>query len=115
MTHVQFISFLFELEMNLHIAHLQSQSYAEHVALGDAYSSVFEFRDGYAELCQKDTILKGYTSPVVREVSGLVIVKNAIMTTQRYRSTLSETNMQNEIDNLLTTLETTMYKLKFLK
>lgn len=113
MTHVQFISFLFELEMNLHIAHLQTQSYAEHMALG-IWDDIADFRDSYAELLQKDEILKGYTLPVVREVSGTIIIKNAVGIVQRYRSTLTETNLQNEVDTLLTTLETALYKLKFL-
>lgn len=114
MTHVQFISFLFELEMNLHIAHLQTQSYAEHMALG-IWDDIADFRDSYAELLQKDEILKGYTQPVVREVSGTIIIKNAVGIAQRYRSALTETNLQNEVDTLLTTLETALYKLKFLK
>ena len=114
MTHVQFISFLFELEMNLHIAHLQTQSYAEHKALDKAYTGVKDFRDGYAELCQKDEILKGYTAPVVREVSGSIIIRNAIGIVQRYRTTLTESHFQNEVDTLLTLLDTTLYKLKFL-
>lgn len=113
MTHVQFISFLFELEMNLHIAHLQTQSYAEHMALG-IWDDIADFRDSYAELLQKDEILRGYTPPVVREVSGTIIIKNAVGIVQRYRSTLTETNLQNEVDTLLTTLETALYKLKFL-
>ena len=114
MSHVQFISFLFELEMNLHIAHLQTQSYAEHMALG-IWDDVADFRDSFTELLQKDSILTGYTAPVVREVNGTIIVKNAISIVQRYRTTLTETNLQNEVDNLLTTLETALYKLKFLK
>lgn len=113
MTHVQFISFLFELEMNLHIAHLQTQSYAEHMALG-IWDEIGDFRDSYAELLQKDEILRGYTPPVVREVSGTIIIKNAVGIVQRYRSTLTETNLQNEVDTLLSTLETALYKLKFL-
>lgn len=113
MTHVQFISFLFELEMNLHIAHLQTQSYAEHMALG-IWDDIADFRDSYAELLQKDEILKGYTPPVVREVSSSIIIRNAVGIVQRYRSTLTETNLQNEVDTLLTTLETALYKLKFL-
>lgn len=114
MTHVQFISFLFELEMNLHIAHLQTQSYAEHMALG-IWDDIADFRDSYAELLQKDEILRGYTQPVVREVSGSIIIRNAVGIVQRYRSTLTETNLQNEVDTLLTTLETALYKLKFLR
>jgi hypothetical protein len=114
MTHVQFVSFLFELEMNLHIAHLQTQSFAEHSALA-VWDEIGDFRDGYAELLQKDSILTGYSTPVVREVTGTIIVKNAISITQRYRTTLTESNLQNEIDTLLTLLETTLYKLKFLK
>ena len=113
MTHVQFISFLFELEMNLHIAHLQTKSYAEHMALG-IWDDIADFRDSYAELLQKDEILRGYTPPVVREVSGTIIIKNAVGIVQRYRITLTETNLQNEVDTLLTTLETVLYKLKFL-
>lgn len=113
MTHVQFISFLFELEMNLHIAHLQTQSYAEHMALG-IWDDISDFRDSYTELLQKDEILKGYTAPVVREVSGSIIIRNAVPIVKRYRATLTESNLQNEVDNLLTLLETTLYKLKFL-
>ena len=118
MTHVEFISFLFELEVNSHIAHLkaQSQSYGEHIALDEVYNNVKEFRDEYAEILQAEEILSGYPQIQVREsVPPVILIKNAITSCKRYRSTLVESHLQNEIDTLTSSLSKSLYKLKNLK
>lgn len=114
MTHVQFISFLFELEINAQIAHWKSK-YAPHKALNEVYEFVAEFRDEYAEILQRDDLLKGYTPPVIREdVPPVILIKNAITVIERYRSGLTQSYLQNEIDTLISSLSRSLYKLKHL-
>jgi len=114
MTHVQFISFLFELEMNAQIAHWKSK-YAPHKALGHIYEDVYEFRDKYAEILQRDDLLVGFLPPQVREeVPPVILVKNAISTIERYRSGLTQSHLQNEVDTLISSLSANLYKLKHL-
>ncbi len=114
MTHVQFISFLFELEMNAQIAHWKSK-YAPHIALGDVYEDVAEFRDKYAEILQRDDLLVGFSPPQVREdVPPVILIKNAISTVERYRQGLTQSHLQNEVDTLISSLSANLYKLKHL-
>lgn len=114
MTHVQFISFLFELEINAQIAHWKSK-YAPHMALGEVYEAVEEFIDKYAEILQREDLLRGYETPVIREdVSPVILIKNAISTIERYRQTLTQGYLQNEVDTLISSLSGSLYKLKHL-
>ena len=114
MTHVQFISFLFELEMNAQIAHWKSK-YAPHIALGEVYEAVEGFRDTYAEILQRDDLLKGFEPPVVREdVPPVILIKNAISIVERYRAGLTQSHLQNEVDTLISSLSGSLYKLKHL-
>jgi hypothetical protein len=46
----QFVADSFALRTSIHLAHLSSQSYAEHVALGEFYSALEDFADTYAEI-----------------------------------------------------------------
>ena len=48
--HAYVVSTLFNARTNAHIAHLQTKSYARHIALGDFYDGVLDIADKFAIL-----------------------------------------------------------------
>lgn len=51
-TPAEFIARAFAVRTAAHLAHLQSRSYAEHVALGGFYDPLVDLVDSYAEAYQ---------------------------------------------------------------
>lgn len=60
MTIQEFTSLLFEVEINTHVAHWQAESLSTHLALGDIYEGVVDYRDRIVETAQTKGILRGY-------------------------------------------------------
>jgi hypothetical protein len=57
----EYIGTLFQSRNQSHIFHLQTSSYAKHIALNEYYDSIIELADGIAEAYQgKYEIIKGY-------------------------------------------------------
>lgn len=116
--HVNLISRLFHARTQLHIYHLQTSSYAAHVALGECYDGLLTFTDSIAEAMQgKDGMLKGYTSfPYVEDNSAVSFIEGLRKEINTFRLTLDTdcANIDNEIQSLMTLLDSTLYKLKFL-
>lgn len=112
-----FMSMLFELRNNAHIAHLQTNSFAAHKALNELYDGIVDAADAYAEAYQSQFgIITGYTCGTIMENCDCVSYINQCITkTNAYRATVSEGYLQQLIDNILELLHTTIYKLKFLK
>lgn len=114
MTVQEFIGSLFEIEVNAHIAHLQTTSYAEHKALDSLYKDIVDLRDGFIESYQGQFgIIEGYPQIKVQEftsiVSYLTVKANAF---RKYRSELTEGYLQNQVDTINELLFSTLYKLK---
>ena len=112
----QFMSMLFEIQVNAHIAHLQTPSFAEHKALNELYDGIDGALDAYAEAYQgKYGIIKGYKPIVLNEGSDMVSYLTAKMADiEKYRSMLTEGYLQQLVDNIQELLSTSIYKLKFL-
>jgi hypothetical protein len=117
MTTTQFTSSLFAIEVDMHIAHLQSGSYAEHMALNELYTGIVDLRDRFIESYQgKYGILKGYTSFSIQEgVDPITYLKNWAKEYEPYRVTLTDGYLQQICDDILELVNSTLYKLKFLK
>jgi len=111
------IGLCFMLRDAAHKAHLSSTSYAQHMALGTFYSSIIELSDGLAESIQGRTgellvvpdFQIGKTDIVDILASG-----RAWIDENRHRVSV-HTEIQNDIDSVLTLLNLTIYKLTFLK
>lgn len=113
----EFTSLLFEVEVNTHIMHLQTTSYAEHKALNDVYEDIVELRDRFIESYQgKYGIIKGYKSIMIYEgkdcVEYLTVCVNKV---DSFRVNLSEGYLQQICDDISELLRSALYKIKFLK
>ena len=116
----EIISVLFHSRNQVHIYHLQTESYAEHKALQDYYDGVLDLIDGLVESYQgKYGILTNYTTLKVDdyvsndEVQSYLNKVNSVI--EKNRTSVKEPYIQNQIDSVQELIFSTLYKLKFLK
>ena len=117
---VEMISLLFHSRTQIHTLHLQTESYAEHVALQGYYDGIGDLIDTIVETYQgKYGIIKGYKSYPIFEYksteSTTKILKNICDKVTKLRKCCNDSWIQNEIDNVCVLLNQTIYKLRFLK
>lgn len=116
---VDFASMLLFARNQLHILHLQSLSYSQHVALSESYNLIMQIFDTFVETMQgkEGTIFKGYKSYSYVDTEPIPYIQTLINAINTYRKGLAPT--YDEIDNMLqesiSGLEKIIYKLKFLK
>lgn len=102
-----------------HSAHLKTTSYAQHMALGDFYDSITDLVDGLIESYQgvygivedkpNITMPSGAILPI------LVQLRKWIMDNRDRVGVPDDTELQNDIDSIVTLINRTMYKLKNLR
>lgn len=116
MTTQEFISSLFEIRINAHIAHLQTSSYAQHKALDELYNDIVGLTDSYVETYQGiNGILKGYPQIKISESSDIAsTLKTRRREYREFRETVKETELQQKIDDIIEFFDSIIYKLKFL-
>lgn len=112
----QLISTLFASRTQAHIFHLQTTSFAQHKALQDYYDSILGLADTFIESYQgKYGIIRGYTSPAIfREDNDTVkyfegLVKFVELNRERLPQ---DSYLQNQVDEIVSLIESTLYKLK---
>lgn len=109
----QFASLLFEIEVVAHVAHLQTDSYAQHMALDSLYSGMQGLRDKFIEDYQGTYgIIRGYLEISPRDGVDIIpylTVRNAEIAS--FRLTLSEGFLQQDIDDIQSLISSTLYKL----
>lgn len=113
----EFLSSLFEIEVNIHIAHLQTTSYSEHKALDEVYSGIVDLRDRFIESYQgKYGVVKGYKSFQIKEaIDPINYLKDFCISYEEFRLTLEDGYLQQITDDILELLYSSIYKLKTLK
>jgi hypothetical protein len=98
------------------VYHWQSQSYAEHIALNEYYDGIPGIVESYQG---KYGIQKGYRLFEVRDYSTpeevINFLKKLDEDVEMLRQPIKESYIQNQIDNVLQLIETTVYKLENLK
>ena len=118
----EFIGTLLHSATIAHIKHLQAVgegSYAKHIALGDYYDEIVEATDSLAEAIQGclGQIIESYPpmfgNPATEALDYLKSIREYVITNRDAISDYS--NIQNEIDNIMTLLDSTIYKLTFLR
>jgi hypothetical protein len=115
----EFVGTLLHSATITHFMHLQTSSYAAHVALGVYYDEIVDLVDGLAEAIQGcyGEIIRDYPT-MFANVTGeplnyLEMLKDYVA--QNRQNMPSESNIQNEIDTIVTLIDSTIYKLRFLK
>lgn len=118
----EFIGTLLHSATITHFMHLKAQgegSYATHVALGTYYDEIVDLVDGLAEAIQGcyDMIIEDYPN-MFANVSGqpldyMTMLRDYVKDNRAYMP--QESNIQNEIDTIATLIDSTCYKLRFLR
>lgn len=113
----QFIAESMALRTAAHLAHLSTESYAQHVALGDFYSALLPLIDQYAEVYMgTESRIKSFPAtslPSGNLIAGLTAYLDKIAVE------LAEDGKNQALANILDELQAltaqTLYKLRFLK
>lgn len=115
----EFAGTLLHAVLNAHILHFQTQSYAVHKALGHFYEELQDLTDTYVEAFQGlYGIIETYPASVheAPEKDPIEHVKQVGVYVRDVRKQLpDETELQNIIDEIMQLVDTTLYKLRFLK
>ena len=111
---------LFHSATVTHIMHLQTESFAEHMALGEYYEAIPDLVDALIEAWQgkNQQILRGYGEgeESYEGMNPLDYLQSLRYEWQMCRPLLGEdTELQNLADTITEQLDSTMYKLRFLK
>jgi DNA-binding ferritin-like protein len=118
----EFVGTLLHSATIAHIMHLQAQgegSYAKHKALRSYYDSIVDVTDTLAESIQGCTgeIIEAYPpmfgNPMVEALDYLKSIREYV--TENRDSISDYSNIQNDIDTIMTLLDSTIYKLTFLR
>jgi len=104
---------------NTHILHFQSLSYSQHIALGVFYDEISDLVDSFVEAFQgKYGLLTKYTADFElanAPIPYLEYLKAEVETKRRAANFPQDSELQNEIDNIANLINSTLYKLRFLK
>jgi len=117
---VEMISLLLHSRTQTHTLHLQTDSYSEHKALQKYYEGIDGIVDGLVESFQgKYGIIGGYTS---YDIEGYKSTESTIKYLQGLcgkveglRDCCEDSYIQNQIDTVCELINSTLYKLRFLK
>lgn len=119
-TFVSLLSKLLDSQRQVHIFHLQTKSFAEHKALQDYYDAIGDIVDSIVESTQgKYGILTGWKSfPTEEYQSGeqcITYLKTLSEETLKAYNIVKDTYIQNQLDEVTALINSTLYKLRFLK
>ena len=114
-----FVGMLFLARDVTHSVHLNTRSYAKHVALNEFYDAIVDLADKFAEAYQGRHGLIGPISLMSAKKTGNVIEfledQLADLEAMRYDvADKTDTALQQLIDNVVELYLSTLYKLKFL-
>lgn len=114
----QLIALLFLSRDVAHKAHLNSDSYSEHVALGAFYDEIIDLADNLAECWMGRSGKKIGNIPALKSPNGdiLSVLKRHLEVIEETRDFLDkDTALQNIVDEIVAFYLSTIYKLQFLK
>jgi hypothetical protein len=113
-----FIGTLMQSRNQVHIYHLQTESYAAHVALQGYYEGIVDLIDGLVESYQgRYGILRGYkmAGNIKEDNNATIYFEGLCKFVETIRTQLPQDSyIQNQIDEVVALIESTKYKLKFL-
>lgn len=116
----QFVSEVLLARDRAHLAHWKTDSYAQHVALGEFYDGVLALLDGFVEQYQgyynKRMDIERSEDEKSDDILDLLDYQVEWIEMKRYSiCDRNETSLQNTIDEIVKQYQTTIYKLRFLK
>jgi hypothetical protein len=104
----------------VHVFHLQTKSFAEHKALNDYYDGVVGLFDGIVESYQgKYGIIKNFKTFKIEQYRNnkktISYFERLLDIIDENRDSVEDSYIQNQIDTVQELINSTVYKLKFLK
>ena len=114
----QFLGLLFAARDFSHKAHLNTDSFAQHMALGDFYDEIIDLADSLAESWMGRNLQKVGEIPTITAPKGepLTVMKRLLDVVKDSRDfTDGDTMLSNIMDEIEQLFTSTLYKLKFLK
>lgn len=117
---VEMVSLLFHSRTQAHTLHLQTKSFAEHSALNGYYDEIGGLVDGIIESYQgKYSIIKGYKKYDIEDykdsTTTINYFKDLCGQVCDLRDCCKDSYIQNQIDTVCELINSTLYKLRFLK
>lgn len=114
-----FVGHLFLARDVAHSVHLNTRSYAKHMALGDFYDKIVDLADSFAEAYQGRHGLVGPITLQSAKKNGNIVefLSDSLAEIEANRYKVCEekdTAIQNIIDEIVGLYLSTLYKLKFL-
>jgi high-affinity Fe2+/Pb2+ permease len=114
------VSILLHSQTQVHIFHLQTKSYAEHKALQKYYEGIDALVDGIIESYQgKYDVITQYNSVKNEDYKSneqvIKYFKALDSMIEKNRKEVKESFIQNQIDTVQELINSTVYKLRFLK
>ena len=114
-----FVMCLLHSVTGAHILHLISLSYSQHKALETYYTEVGDLVDGFVEAFQgKYGLLTKFTSgfePPSDPLTYLTYLKGEVFALRTAEKFPKDTELQNVVDEIAQLIDSTLYKLRFLK
>jgi hypothetical protein len=103
-----------------HVFHLQTPSFAEHKALNDFYDGIVPLFDGIIESYQgKYGVMKNYKSFKIEQYKNskktISYFERLLDIIDENRDSVEDSFIQNQIDTVQELINSTIYKLRFLK
>lgn len=113
----QYLIVLFNARTSAHIMHLSTRSDAKHRALQAFYDRIVELADALAEAYQGIYGLIEWQGGVFQFKTDdpKVLLSTLRELSVKQREELEETNLQNLVDEILTLIDSTAYRIKFLQ
>ena len=118
----EFVFDLMFFAVQVHAWHLQTGSYAAHIALNDLYDALPGLADGIAEAIigtnrKLTTPTKPYTFTLdnAADINGIVEAIDSFKARATQLTANDEVGIANTLGDIVTLLDSTVYKLKSLK
>ena len=116
---MDFVMCLLHSVTNAHILHLSTTSYAAHKALENYYEEIGGIVDSFIEAYQgKYGLLTGYNSDYMvpaDPISYMAYLSDEVAKLRRKSGFPQDSELQNITDEIVQLIDSTSYKLKFLK
>jgi hypothetical protein len=105
---------------NAHILHLTTQSYSEHKALETFYTEIGDRVDDFVEAFQGKygllhDFIADYSLPPKSALEYLTYLKDEVIILRNEYNFPQDTELQNITDEIASLIDSTLYKLRFLK
>jgi hypothetical protein len=110
----EFFGKLFHSRDVIHLAHLSTKSYAAHKALGGYYEDIVDLTDSIIEAYQGVHGLVKISIPAATSEEPIKYLQNLHSYVDANKDMFKDSALLNQIDEVKSLIQSTLYKLRFL-